>query len=304
MKKVAASKPLETLVVIVLFLLVFGAIMFVIRVWYLGIDELTPKQICRQSVELAALSNSAGIDASADINCPTQYVEIKGRNQDSIKRKLANNMADCWWQFWEGEKELFSATPKTYCVICSVTEFEDKDETIIGFSKYLMETDVPGKNIRYADYFNGFKTSKAKEIVGEIDTETLGRLENERLETSKDYAVLFVYAKGKDEIAKRVKHYFMETPEGKAGAIAGGIAGVTGGVATVTAISFFVSNPGGWILGAGAIGGAVAFLLGEEVLYRLSSDNAPEWMSFVVFREYVPGVLQDLGCAELPAKQK
>ena len=290
---------LETLVVIMLSVTVFIVISVVIKFWYLSESGHIPKEVCRQSVDAAALSNIGGIDLSAEVNCPTQYKEIKTNDENIIKRELANQMSDCWWQFGEGKKELFSAASKTYCVVCSVTSFENKDKKVRGFSKYLIETNVPGKKIRYIDYFNGYETSKADEVVGGIDPETMAGLENEELNTSKDYATLFVYAKGKDEMQKIANHLFMKTPEGKGAAIVGGIAGVAGGIGAVSVLGFFISNPVGWAAGFGA----VTLVTIEYIFYRFSSDNAPEWAAFVVFREYNSEAIKDLGCMELPAKQ-
>ncbi len=289
----------ETLRGLLLSLVAVAVIVFVLFVWKGKVLAQTPKDVCRQSVDIAALSNLRGLDLSADVNCQTQYEELKTKDKDIIKKKLANKMADCWWQFGEGQKELFS-TPKTYCVVCSVTSFENKDQKIRGFSKYLMDNNVPGKRIKYIDYFNGFETSEADRIVGKIDPEILAGLENEELNTSKRYATIFLYAKGKDAVKQIARHLFMQTPEGKVGGIAAGIAGIGGGIAAVSVLGLFVSNPVGWAVGFGL----AVFGIVETIFLRFSSDNAPEWAAFVVFREYTSENIQELGCMELPSKQK
>ncbi len=307
MKKKGVSGALDKLIFFVLGLVIVVVILLVIKVWYDDVSGHTPKEVCRQSVDAAALSNIGGVDLSAEVNCPTQYKEIKTNDENTIKRELANQMSDCWWQFGEGKKELFSAASKTYCVVCSVTSFENKDKKVRGFSKYLIETNAPGKKIKYIDYFNGYETSKAEEIVGGIDPETLAGLENEELDTSKSYATLFVYAKGKDEMQKIANHLFMRTPEGKGGAIVGGILGVGAGISTgfgvVGVLGLLVSNPVGWAAGIGIGAAAITVITVEAISYRFSSDNAPEWAAFVVFREYSSEAIKDLGCMELPAKQ-
>lgn len=300
-------KPLNLLTWLFLGLIAISVLASVFFVFKTEVSAQTPKEVCKQSVKIAALSNKIfGVDRSEEINCPTQYEEIKIRDEEAIKKKLASKMYDCWWQFWAGQEELFN-TPKIYCVICSVTSFENKDRKIRGFSKYLMETEIPGKRIKYIDYFSGFETSKADEVVGEIEPEVLAGLENEELDTSKKYAVLFVYAKGKDNMEKIANHLFMKTPEGKLGAIASGIfgpiAGIGAGLGVIGSLGM-VSNPVGWAIGIG-VGTAALTVVGIELIsYHFSSDNAPEWAAFVVFREYTAENIQELGCMELPVKQK
>jgi|GEM_PF-904222 len=110
--------------------------------------------------------------------------------KEGVYQVLAEQGADCWWKFGEGKLdyvgteiryEVNGPTPKLYCSICSQIAFDDSlysmFTTDLGipdlpasdypslinkqeFYTYLANTNVPGKEITYMDYFLGLKNSE------------------------------------------------------------------------------------------------------------------------------------------------
>ncbi|PIY60623.1 hypothetical protein COY95_00840, partial [Candidatus Woesearchaeota archaeon CG_4_10_14_0_8_um_filter_47_5] len=104
--------------------------------------------LCRKSVQDMVLARKAvtieGSDLTdllgmrVNLNCPTHYYRIKDKEDDVIKRAVADEMAGCWDRFGRGELEIFDTKDNNYCVVCSRLEFSEKKE-IPGFNRFLLE---------------------------------------------------------------------------------------------------------------------------------------------------------------------
>ncbi|MEK6853962.1 MAG: hypothetical protein AABX60_01385, partial [Nanoarchaeota archaeon] len=157
------------------------------------------------------------------------------------------------------------------------------------------------------DYLASYKTAKAEDVLGKIEnTPLLAELEQHELEGKSDYAIVFVYRRGIDEIKRIARHITGQSTESQAGYIigvfGGGLAG-SGAFLTLTTIGV-AAGPAGWIaLGAGVTVVGIA----SAVAFFLSGDAPPEWASYIVLREWnadeTTNILKDeLGCTYYPTK--
>ena len=259
---------------------------------------LTEEQACRDSVNAQASQHLLrGLDITAKIKCPTLYTTIQEQDEERIKAALAEQMRSCWSKFWEGKKNLFSESD-VFCAICSVTDFKT-DKPVKGFSKYLMDTIIPGKDISYADYLQGYSTKKTEEIKNRLTVEQLKSLEDETLDTKNKYAVVFVYARGEDVIEDYVRHLAFRSTSGQVSGVVSGTMGVAAGVTTAAALIFYTSTPVGWVA-AGATAAAIAAYAGTEFLTSYFREQDIQWMSMVVLREYSKEGMDSIQCRTLP----
>jgi hypothetical protein len=132
------SKQIVTLTILVLSFVIILFLFF-----QLDLGETTKREICHNSVVLA--SKSKGFSSSLD--CRTNYLCISGGEEcegfssdktisvdleDNKKAKeiimstIADEMADCWWMFGEGDIEdfVFGERWKYHCAICSQIKFD------------------------------------------------------------------------------------------------------------------------------------------------------------------------------------
>ncbi|MBI2175825.1 hypothetical protein HYU40_00560 [Candidatus Woesearchaeota archaeon] len=241
---------------------------------------------CKGSVLRNAQLRISGIEFPTDIRCPARNVVIKNtkepKDQKAAKETIAKEMYYCWDQYGKGRLNLFK-DEAVFCAVCSFINI-DSDTPVTGLPDYLMNTQIPGNSgTLYYSYLAGFQTDNAQSVLGDAfvkDPKLRTAAEELSLEKG-NHAVVFVYAKGKDEIEKVVRQLTLQTTYGKAGMAIGATSGVA--VAGTIAIAFGVSNPIGWVaLGAGAVtwGGV------ELVTLLISPDNVPEWATFTTLIEW------------------
>jgi len=95
----------------------------------------------------------------------------KIKTQEQAYSFLANQMADCWWMFGEGEVNYLSKDlldSNLYCSICSQLAFDDSLNGVFpngeinrrDFYDYLSRTNISGKEQSYLDYIVGVKSSQ------------------------------------------------------------------------------------------------------------------------------------------------
>ncbi|MBI2580763.1 hypothetical protein HYV85_03045 [Candidatus Woesearchaeota archaeon] len=268
---------------------------------------------CKASVDMNAKLRINGVEFPTEINCPASKIvidKVEGdeREKEKANKLIADSMYYCWGQYGEGKLNLFK-DEATFCAVCSFIDVQS-DKPLTGLGSYLIGNEIPdGSGILYADYLGGHSTPRAKDIVGEMAESMPGYLtEAEKLELKPKslYAVVFVYAKGRDEIKVVANNLFARTTAGEAalkgslvfGAFAG--AGTFAGLVTIGV----ATGPIGWI----ALGvGATAFGAAQVFSYFASPDNYPEWFSFLVLREWnadrTADILKrELGCDYFPVK--
>lgn len=291
---------INNFLVILIILLVIVGIMFMfqerIKELY---SKLINKNACESSVkaqDLLAIKNLEAI--SVDIKCPTQLIEIKEHNPEKVKQEFAKLYYDVCDEFGQGKLNLFGERETTFCVIRDLVTFKNKDLGITGLSKYLDEAKIPGKPVTYFQYCAGHKTDRAQQLLGDIYHSSL---EKEVIDSKKTYAIIFLYAKGDDEI-KHVYDFMVGTDEAHLTTYAG-----LGTVAIGTALIY----AGGGISSTGilSIVGVPLVILGVKITgvgaiwNYIKTDLNPEWASFFLIREYNPEELSKLNCKFLPAEQ-
>ncbi|RLG10456.1 hypothetical protein DRN69_08995 [Candidatus Pacearchaeota archaeon] len=143
MKRKNAELTTQQLVMIIILIISFVVILFLI--FRLNLGETSNKEICHNSVIL----KSKGKGLVGDLDCKTNYVCISGggkceginptetikvnfENKEEIMKAIADEMADCWWMFGEGELGYIGVFEgglvrrKTVCAICSIIKFDEK----------------------------------------------------------------------------------------------------------------------------------------------------------------------------------
>jgi hypothetical protein len=228
---------------------------------------------CKESVELSALTKVGGVQTTNAIKCPTQYVTLYDDDEEKLKKGLAKKMADCFYQFGEGQLELFPLYPGKnthFCAVCSVIEFDEdaKAQELTGMSKYLLQNNVPniyGKESYYEYLFGKKPTAKVLQDVETVD---------DTIDTNNPYSIIYLY----DKTGKVGKVF-----TGSAGAIAGlGLGVATGGV-------------GYFAVGTAFAGGALGLTLG--------SGESATWSYATALYPYSTESLNELGCEEIAVAQ-
>ena len=295
MHKKSQINYIQLLIIALIFLIIALPLYFKVKKEAEDSARLTQ---CKASVESNARLHLSGLDFSKNIQCPAKELTIKTKDQTEIKRTLANEMVECWDIFKKGEADLFSGEG-TFCAICSRIDFKNKESEVIGFSKFLAETTKPKSDQTYLAYLNKYSTDEAYRVLEKQPTQY--NLEEESFPTNKDYAVIFVYAKGKNSIEKLAKFLSAQTTAGKIGYTAAGVSVAAGGVGVGLAAFGILSNPIGWAIG---IAGGIAAVGSLTISFFLDPENVPEWTALTMFSEYSEERLkQEIGCSYLPVEQ-
>lgn len=319
--------------------IIYLALFFVFTILMLSVikasrqesETLITRESCGKSVERMDAFNRFGIPTSdTGLNCPVVVIKINNNDNEKNKEKIADGMYNCAKQFKRGEVELFSHDG-VYCNVCYTFDIQVK-EPITGFQKYIFEERIehePDKPTYY-EYLQGFRSEGATKILGELDETVFvndietGKqkqvnfedfLNAAKLEPESQHAIIFIYARGQDNIEKIYKHLTAQTTAGKAGLAAGGVSfgafATSGATRAATSVAIglirgsIVVTPYGWVaLGAGLTVGAAAYGAAEYTTYFVSPDRHPEYASFFVFRKWdretSPNELAyDIGCQYL-----
>lgn len=228
------ARFVETFILVMGIALISLILLFVFQnKLFKGIDEDSLITYCRQSVavkgagnSLYDVANSQGIDIlittltisdltgedviPMDIKCFTQEKTIKESDEIKIKRALAEEMRDCYFQFWQGEKNPFGSAPRKYCFLCNIISFKEDNLIIDDFPHYI-------KNIKsfkdpqsyYLDYFNNCQTlgcshSQSSDILQGIFP---AGGEDYEIDTSKKYVIAYMYEKEVDDYSSTIAIY-------------------------------------------------------------------------------------------------
>jgi len=199
---------IEALVALVMLI---AATLFLL-IYYLKVvdkyDTYSDREVCRESV--LAQSISTYVEGSGDLislNCPTSniqffkdHVERNGKsmavkdpetndltkkfsslNKGIVNQVVAEEIRWCWYQFLEGQKELFTRNlvgagllnggdePK-FCYICDEIYFDGSLGSVdFGSAKeYMMKTPIPGIDVKYYDYIFNNPASKCGHDFAEV----------------------------------------------------------------------------------------------------------------------------------------
>ena len=274
MKKKGVTKTLMFMIIII------ASLLIILFLWHpifkFIINMLLPAQTCKMSVWSNTAFNVQGIEFVKNINCPTQYKTLEG-DEEKLKKQIADEMWMCWDNFGQGKYELFDAKTEKFCVVCSVIEFEDKNEKIEDFVDYLINAPFKGKDYKtYYEAFTGYATQPEK-------IEETPENFNDAIDTSKKYAISFVYAK-QDYWSRLERAGVWGTVGLTVGLAAGGILLVSG-YGTIAGVAILAATLGT----AGAIGGAAS-----------GGANA-DWQAGITILPFED--MKDLDCTYIPSTQ-
>jgi len=115
-----------------------------------------------------------------ELQCPTSYInlldnkddKVKGEknifieDEEDIKKVIANEMYDCWFKFGNGRVDFvgegFNLAENKVCYICADIRISDKvlanpkvGREIKNFEIYLVNNDIPGRDLNYYEYLGG-----------------------------------------------------------------------------------------------------------------------------------------------------
>jgi len=247
----------------------------------LDFQAKTPKDICKASVLSNAVLRIGKLEFVSAVQCYTQDYEISERDKEEVKKELATHFTDCADQFLQGKRELFS-DDAVFCHVCSTISFEQKGKTITGFKKYLFETHMPKTEGTYAQFLAGYESPGA----AALGIQQTSFLQEDTLDTSKTYAPVFVYVRGKDKIQQYA------TTAGSVSLIVLGL-GIAAKGGIITATTFWTVK--------GAVVGLLTTTVGLTIagvgaLIEIFGGPDTEWMAVTQFMEYSPEALKSLGC--------
>ncbi|MFH1182451.1 MAG: hypothetical protein V1702_05825 [Candidatus Woesearchaeota archaeon] len=204
-KKAFSVAPIAIIIAVVLliFYLYFGGAA------YSTINEELPRETCRQSVVLHASTKTTITDSPFPINCDTQFIDITEKGifkntdqvitsesemtQDTVNRAIANEMYDCWYQFLQGNQEVFYRSWSikinddwtTECMICSEISISQEAADKIGkrnsgdFIQWMKDTTIQQytsgsgtSDMNYYDYLGRASPTPMtyEELVRAIDS--------------------------------------------------------------------------------------------------------------------------------------
>ncbi|MBI4141615.1 hypothetical protein HY484_01680 [Candidatus Woesearchaeota archaeon] len=163
-KGINADITMIFVIVMILTLVLLAALLYPQYNIFTRIATKTPYDICRQSVEQASFMRLGNIELHPYLKCETEQITIKEKNEEKAKKKIADALYNCYYQFGRGEKELFK-DQGTFCFVCSTIDFEDEAKqisTLPEFNKYLFENYANTKET-YAKYLYKEQTEKTRE---------------------------------------------------------------------------------------------------------------------------------------------
>jgi len=186
---------LTTRQIVILIILIVSFIIILFLIFRLSLQEESKKQICHNSVVQRGSALSSLIEV-VPLNCETEYICISATSkcedsrmrdpkiitvttEEEFYKALADEMADCWWMYGEGEIDYLGEIDlikAPYCSICSSIIFEksisekifngEKSFDVKKLEKYLFITEYNEK-MTYAEYFYKQKFSK-EQIQGDV----------------------------------------------------------------------------------------------------------------------------------------
>lgn len=252
-----------------------------------NLEDVGTGAICETSIKQNIAAHFAGFDFSSAIKCPTENIAITSTKDSVIKKTIADKMYACSKRYNRGKNELFG-DETIYCDICYIIDFEKREDPILGLTNYLLEEKTQ-EGPTYMKYLSGYSTEESEDLVKNSPEVTSGGI---TIDPSKQYAAIFVYAKGESEI-KDLTQFITKDLDNGIG-IAAGTALVAGG--TFIAIVSAGTVPLVFGIVTAVAGGVIA-------LYNYFEGHVPEWAALTVFREYNQEQLSGL-CKELPIAQQ
>jgi hypothetical protein len=182
MKIKSKKGEISTQQIVLLIILIVSFIIILFFLFRLNPGDEADKEACHQSVVLRG--NNAIPSDAIPLKCNTKYLCItedgtcerltkpdveKVKTKEEIYDILADEMADCWWMFGEGDLNYVGNDMKHnfYCSLCtqfvlddSLTKIKDVGSEIDGkdFYTYLENKHLESEGMSYLEYLTGSKT--------------------------------------------------------------------------------------------------------------------------------------------------
>jgi hypothetical protein len=158
--------------VVLIIILIISFVIILYFLFRLNIGELTDKEICYNSVVLSSKNKiTGGLDCSTSYACVSgggeceefsydYKKEVNAENKEELMKAIADEMADCWWMFGEGELDYLGwrdkALPHIFCGLCASIKFDDEAmKQKISFSEFYNYLNEINKTEDYS-YFEYF----------------------------------------------------------------------------------------------------------------------------------------------------
>lgn len=177
-------------------------------------DDYQKLDLCRKSTLLYSASQPTAVEmisgyegniksSGKGLECPVIYKTVEEykpiKDDEYVKKIVADQMAGCWYKFNEGDVNLFARQKGEmlhYCAVCSVISFKGdaKGKQIPHFIDYLAENQIPALfgRMNYTQYLYGVATDD--EMLQELGAaQEFQQLST--IDTSRDYVVMFFYPK-------------------------------------------------------------------------------------------------------------
>lgn len=191
MKNLKGELTTQQIVLLIILITSFSIILFFF--FKLNLGEETERELCHNSVILKGSlpSGLTSLNCYRSYDCFTEDGTCEGITNpevekidtlDDVYKKLADDMASCWWMFGEGKIDYIGTglTKNNYCSICNQILFDDSLNSIKGIEDgkiskdklydYLAITEMPGRNIKYAQYL--FGTNDIESLKTQISEKT------------------------------------------------------------------------------------------------------------------------------------
>ena len=177
----------KQIVVLIVLIASFAVILFLLFRLNLGAE--TDKEICHNSVILKSKGKGlvGGLDCKTGYVCisgggeceginPTETINVDAEDKNEIMKAIADEMADCWWMFGEGEQGYLGTDLQgDHCAICSIVGFDNSinsefpEITYEEFYNYLLET-KKGISQSYLKYlYDVFDVESVKNLNTKMD---------------------------------------------------------------------------------------------------------------------------------------
>lgn len=196
---------LTTQQIVLLIILIMSFVVILYFLFHLGFFSKSEIEICHHSVVLRG--NSILSKSDVPLNCQRIYVcltndgtceqmtnptIVKVESKTEVYYALAEEMANCWWMFGEGQVDYIGgkALKVNYCSICTQLAFDDsilddgnlKEDFEDGmldkndFYNYLASTPMEEEGETYAEYLLG--TNDIGRIKSEVpDADSFGTMD-------------------------------------------------------------------------------------------------------------------------------
>jgi hypothetical protein len=211
-------------------LIIFSLTTIILFLFVTSIGDFIQAESDKDGCKLS-VSTASTVKGLIDINCFTQFItfkkdsayqksinrnekkiaSVKANREDFVKQIVANQMVDCWDQFYEGEALPFSSDEgleSQRCVVCSKLKFEPSftnkmtSKSITNFEEWLENNPIPGTSKKYKEFLSNTRT---QEIPFWFDEEfTTTEITNE-IDLTKIYYI--VYTQRVPSIFRRVAQY-------------------------------------------------------------------------------------------------